>query len=343
MQKSNASIKDSALSSERQLLGRVCWLYYMESLTHKEIANRLGFSRVKVTRLLQQAREQGMVQINIDTEQPQFLQLEHTLCRTFGLQDAVVVMEAEQGPLLYRALANGAASWLSSRLKPDMLIGLSLGRTLSYLPEAFQNQMRFQSPEPIDCAFTELMGGASEEGRGFASYSTVSRMAELTGGQAHYIYAPTVVSSPELRKLLVQENAVSQALERARSCDIALQSVGALDDEALLYQSGYLTDTDMALMQEAGAIGNILNHFVDAQGQLIPNPLEERCIGLSLDDIGQIPLSVCIAGGPTKAGLIRASLESRLFNVLITDATTAQSILESARVTNRYPNGNSGH
>ena len=113
---------------ERDLLARVCWLYYMEALTHKEIGSRLGFSRVKVTRLLQQARDQGVVQINIAGAHSRFLRLEHALCKAFGLRDAVVVMEAEPGPSLYRALAQGAAGWLAARLEPEMLVGLSIGR-----------------------------------------------------------------------------------------------------------------------------------------------------------------------------------------------------------------------
>ena len=152
-------------------------------------------------------------------------------------------------------------------------------------------------------------------------------MAEQTGGQAHYIYAPTIVSSPELRTLLLQESTVAEALDRARRCDIALQSVGVLDEDALLYQAGYISDADMATTRQAGAIGNVLNHFVDREGQPVTNPLEGRCIGLSIEEIQRIPLSACISGGLAKAELIHAALQNKLFNVLITDAGTAQWLL----------------
>ncbi len=152
-------------------------------------------------------------------------------------------------------------------------------------------------------------------------------MAELVGGQASYWSAPTVVSNRELYRMLMNETQVAEALERARRCDIALQSIGTVNEEALLYKAGYLTAEDMAVMRAAGAVGDVLGRFIDRDGEPVPNPLEERILALSLDDLRAIPWSVCVAGGPDKVDAIFAAVRARIFNVLITDAVTARMLL----------------
>jgi DNA-binding transcriptional regulator LsrR (DeoR family) len=183
----------------------------------------------------------------------------------------------------------------------------------------------------IDCSFTDIIGGASDGIGNFGSYSVVSRMAELVGGRAHYIYAPIIVSNKELRSMLLKEASVAEAMERARNCDIVLQSVGVLNEDALLYQKGYLSTEDLTMMQQAGAVGDILCRFIDKNGQQIVNPLSQRIMALSLEDLKNIPLSVCVAGGLYKVEIIFAALQTKVFNVLITDAKTAQALLDRAR------------
>lgn len=310
---------------DQQQLLRISWLYYMEGLTHREIGDRLGLPRVKVTRLLQQARNMGIVEIKINGANTQYMQLEHALCEAFNLRDAVVVMEAEAGAALYRVLAKGAADWLMPRLQPGMTVGFSLGRTISHLPDAFEPSGK------IDCSFTDIIGGASEGVGNFESYSVASRMAELVGGHAHYIYAPTIVSNKELRSMLLKENSVAEALERARTCDIVLQSVGVMGEDALLHQKGYLSTADLEMMKQAGAVGDILCRFIDKHGKRVANPLSQRMMAISLEDLKNIPLSVCVAGGLYKVEVIFAALQLNVFNVLITDTTTAQALLDRAR------------
>lgn len=314
------SIEDHKL----QQLMRISWLYYMEGLTQREIGARLGLSRVKVTRLLQQARNSGLVQITVNGANVQFLQLEQSLCKIFNLRDAVVVLDTKPGLPLYTTLAEGAAEWLADRLKPGMQVGLSFGRTISFIPDAF---------EPMalaDCSFAEIIGGASNGPSGFKSYSVASRLAELVEGQVNYIYAPTIVSSKKLRAMLVNEKSVAESLERARRCDITLQSVGTVDEDSLLYQKGYLTSKDIEMMQQAGAVGDVLCHYIDINGHQVVNPLTQRTIALSLEDLKKIPWSVCVAGGKEKLGIILGALRAGVFNVLITDAEVAQALLESA-------------
>lgn len=305
-----------------RLLARAAWMYYIDGLTQKQIGDLLDLSRVKVNRLLQQAREQGIVEIRINTPESIHVGLEQELCHAYGLKEALVVTEAEPGEPLYRALAQGAASWLSGTLRPDMTVGIGQGRTLSFIPQVFE------TVQPIGCHFVEISGGAGSAPGSFATYNITSRMAELTGGRATYLYAPTIVSSPEVREAFIQEPPIAATLELARRADVVLHSVGPVDRSALLYLHGYLSDGDLEDLRARGAVGDMLGQYFDRQGECVQHPVCERTIALSLEDLRHIPRSVVVAGGPEKVEVLRAALRGRLLNILITDSLTARMLLK---------------
>lgn len=306
---------------EHHLWAKVAKLYYEEDLTQNEIANKLGFSRVKVHRILSAARDAGIVQILIKAPEDASLDLENRLMGQFGLRDCVVVQDYPPEEDLYRELNKGAAEWLGSHLQPGSRLGLGLGRTLSYLPEAF----------PIsagqDCIFTEIAGAISDHYWGFQGNSTASRLAEKCAGKAELFYAPTLVSSPQLKEQLVKEHSIQKSLERARSCDIVLQSVGPADESAILFMNGYLSRQELEGLQAAGAVGDALGCYFDIQGRIIPSPTEKRMISIHLSELIQLPWSVLIAGGPGKVPAIQGALAGRFFNVLVTNISTAQELL----------------
>jgi len=308
-------------ASETRLMTRIAWLYYIEGATQQMIGDRLGLSRIKVNRLLQQARAEGLIQFVINTPDVVYVELEQALCRRFNLIEAVVVEEADLGEPLYMALAQGVADWLNRHLVDGMSVGLSMGRTISHLPQVFRPKT------PIDCAFAEIIGGASDY-NGLTTYNITSKMAEIAGGRASYIYAPTIVSSAETRSQLLKEPSIAAALERARQCEAIVQSVGPVDETALLYLHGYFTEADLAELREHGAVGDMLGHYFDIEGQPVHHPLEDRIITLTLDEMCKIPYNIVAAGGKAKVDALRGALRGTLFNVLVTDAHTAQLLLK---------------
>lgn len=300
---------------------RVAKLYYENDLTQNEIAEKLGFSRVKINRVLKQVREAGILEVHINAPDDFYFDIENALIAKYGLRDAFVVMDEEPGPALYLSLARGAASWLKQHFEPGICIGLGLGRTISFLPQAFN------LPDPVDCTFVEIVGAASSNSNGLASYNVTSKMAELAGGKAEFFYAPTFVSDPDLKRRLLQESSVVKAVELARSATITLQSVGPVDNSALLFLYKYIDESVLEELQQKGAVGDALGHYYDRNGNHIPSTTDDRCIGIELDDLKRIPWSVCIAGGSEKVLPIHGAIKGNFFNVLVTNLSTAQSLL----------------
>lgn len=318
------STEQLADSKKSRLITRVAWLYYVEELTQQEIGNRLGLSRVTINRLLQQARQEGIVQITIKAPDTTYFAQEQALCQRFGLQDAVVVTHAEPGEPLYLALAQGAVDWLAPRLKGGVQIGMGYGRTLSHLPLVFRTKKK------IDCVFSEVMGGLGDRDGGFRPYNVVSKMAELASGRVNYVYAPSIVSTAAACQTFLKEDAIAKSLAVARDCDILLHSVGPVDHSALLYLHNYLDEDELKDLRSRGAIGDTLGRYFDAAGKHVENPLDQLIVGITMDDIRQIPLKVVVAGGAEKVPVIRAAIDGELLNVLITDHVTAQNLLEGS-------------
>jgi deoxyribonucleoside regulator len=306
------------------LLTRVAWLYYIEELTQKEIAHRFKMSRVKVTRLLQKAREQGLVEIRIANVQTSHLRLESSLRAALGLKDAMVIPTPVRSEDLRPSLARAAATYLTRVAQPGLQVGLGMGRTLAEIP----NQMDQAEPGRGGvCHFVEMVGGIGR-GLSFDSYKVSSLLAECCGGEVEHVYTPVIVETPAAREALLSDPQIRSVLERAAESELALVSVGTVDLDSFLYHAGYSNELGIRALQDLKAVGDVLGHFFDANGQPVPNPIEERLIGLSLTELAHIPTVICVAGGRPKVPSILGAARGGYVHVLITDESTASAMLK---------------
>ncbi len=303
------------------LLARIAWLYYIEDLTQKEIARRFHMSRVKVTRLLKKAREKGLVEIRIANVRTSHLPLERSLRVEFGLADAMVIPTPVRPEDLRPALGEATAAYLNRLLRPGTLVGLGMGRTLSEIPNFMEPQ------EDGTCHFIEMVGGIGR-GLSFDSYKVSSLLADRCGGEVEHVYTPVIVETATTRQALLCDPQIRSVLDRAAKSDLALVSVGTVDLDSFLFQAGYTDEAGIEMLQNRGAVGDVLGHFFDINGQPVPSPIDERLIGLSLDELKRIPTVICVAGGLPKVPSILGALRGGYVDVLITDEDTARAIVE---------------
>ena len=307
--------------SEHKLCARVAKLYYELDQTQGQIGEQLGLSRMKVNRLLRLALKTGVVQIRIFGPDEEHADLQQELEARFRLKDILVVSDPLPEQTLVAVLAEAAAGWLSERLAPGLVVGFGLGRTVAAIPDTFA------VPRPVPCRFVTLEGVGTSPNAGFAAYDVTRRLADAAGGIAEIISAPTYVSSQIVRDALLEEPSVRAPLELARSAALMIQSVGSLTADAPLFRHGTLSLDDLTALAEAGAVGDALGHFFDAQGRHIPWRTDDLNIGLTLDDLKACPTSALVAGGERKVPAILGALRGGFFNVLITDAATARAVL----------------
>jgi DNA-binding transcriptional regulator LsrR (DeoR family) len=306
-----------------QMQIQAAWLYYMKDLTQQEIATRLGISRVKVTRLIQQARENELVTISINSPTTLFFEQQEELMKRFGLDEALVTVSADDEETLMPILANATANFLATQLKPDTVVGIGVGRTVSLIPRYFQ------PPSEVHCTFVELSGGPTSFLFDYAQADVLYRLAEKCGGNAVHLKAPFFVETAEAREILLRDPLISQNMTLARNCDMALFSVGVFDPESQLVQHGILSRQEVNRMQKAGVIGDVLSHTFNQKGEEVSSSLSERLIGLNIEDLSKLKKCVLIAGGEAKWKCILAALDGKWVDMLITDDKTASWLIQT--------------
>ena len=299
---------------------RIAWLYYVEGLTQSDIAERVGLSRVRVNRELAVCRERGIVQIRINAKLAPCVAVERQLVERFGLKDAVVVPTPEDPAQLPAVIGMAAGEYVSDRLAPHMSIGVAWGRTMLGSLTAVERR----ALEGL--SIVSLIGGLTRASA-INTYETASRFADLFGAECYYLAAPTFTSCAESRTIFIEQAAIGDVLEWARRIDMALVSVGGLGPESTIRRLALLGDDEIASLIEAGAVGDCLAHFIDAEGRLVDHAINERVIGLAPHDLANVPTSILASGGPAKARVMKAVVKAGYLNTVITDEASARRLL----------------
>lgn len=307
------------------LLTEAASLYYEKNMTQAEIADRLCISRSRISRLLTRARELGIVQIRINRFLERNYAVEELLCQRFGLKQALVFDSARHdAESALQGTVELAARCLNELIDRKMTVGISVGHVVAKTIQAIRPAGAFS----VDVV--QIMGYAgyafNEEDE--PDYNAMSSMlAAKYGGAAHYLNAPLYVSDPATKEQLLSDPAVSHTLALALNADLILTGIGTLND---FLQSnpwtGYMIPQMRAALKKQGAVGCIGARFFDRDGRILSNEWNENCIGLKLEDIRRMETVVAVASGPDKTEAIRAALNGRLINVLITDYATVESL-----------------
>jgi DNA-binding transcriptional regulator LsrR (DeoR family) len=310
--------------SDRAFLGKLAWLYYIDGLTQKEIGLRVGLSRLKVVRLLQRARAEGVVQIQIAPELRLNTELARGLEERFDLQEAIVTEPDEEGETIGRA----GARFLERMLKDNLTLGIGMGRTIaSLLPHI--------STQKLDNVVIRTLAGVYEEpSRETNAYNISWRLADLFNAVVEPLHSPLIVANGATRSALLEDRVVRTVLESLEACDLALIGLGALDEGSPLTRLGYCTPEQLTNLKAKGAVGEILGRFYDLEGQTIPTEFDERMIGITLDGLCRIPTVVALAYGEGKVRPTLGALRTGCIDVLITDRWTAEAILVTESIHN---------
>ncbi len=313
---------------ELRLMTRVARLYHGEGVKQPEIAARLRLSQPKVSRLLRQAQEEGIVRITVRAPMGTHPDLELALEQRYGLQDAEVVdVGIDDAEHITRDLGDAAAFHLEQTVRSGDLIGVSSwSATLLAMVDAM-HQVRDVS----DVRLVQILGGGGDPAAEGHATHLVRRLADLLGADATFLPAPSSVSSAKARRVLLEEPFVRRATALFDELTVALVGIGGLQPSGLLASSGNVFSADeLSLVRAAGGVGDIGLRFLRADGRPVPTSLNERVIGIELEQLKRVPRAIGVAGGPSKVLAIRAALIGGWINCLITDRTTAERLLEPA-------------
>ncbi|OAT75882.1 transcriptional regulator LsrR [Mangrovibacter phragmitis] len=303
--------------SEEELVARIAWFYYHDSLTQSEISERLGLTRLKVSRLLEKGHQSGIIRVQINSRFEGCLQYEDTLKQHFDLRQVRVLPALPDADICAR-LGIGAAHMLMESLSAQQLLAVGFGKTTM---STLKRLSGFISSQQI--RLVTLSGGVGPYMTGIGQLDAACSV--------NIIPAPLRASSADIARTLRNENSVRDVLLAAQAADVAVVGIGSISQrtDATILHSGYITEGEQLMIGRKGAVGDILGYFFDAQGQIVPDMrIHKELIGLSLDALTTIPLVIGVAGGIEKAEAVLAAMKGGYINALVTDQNTAAEILK---------------
>ena len=304
---------------------RVARLYYEVGLKQPQIASRLRLSQPKVSRLIKGAQDQGIVRISVRAPSGTNPELEEALETRFGLTEVEVVdISRDDDDAAVRELGAAAAFHLESTVRSGDVIGVSSwSATLLAMVDAMHPVSGVKETRVVQI----LGGGGDPAAEGHATH-LVRRLANVLHGDGTFLPAPSSVGSVGARDVLLGDPFVQRAVALFDHLDVALVGIGGQEPSGLLASSGNVfSPTELETVREAGGVGDIGLRFMCADGQRVKTPLDDRVIGITLEQLRRVPRAIAVAGGPSKTQAVHAAIVGRWINCLITDVHTAGRLL----------------
>lgn len=317
-----------APTDELRLLTRVARMLYERNMRQSDIAKQLGLSQSTISRLISRAKDEGIVRISVNVPQGVYSEIEEELIAAYDLRDAIVVdCQSENEQIIQRDIGTAAAYYVETTIKPNEIIGISSwSSNLLALVDALH-----QVPRKPDVQVVQILGGVGNPGAEVHAARLTSRLARLVNGKATFLPAPGVVGSEASRDILLADPYVQEATALFNRVTMALVGIGAVEPSELLANSGNIfSDKELDMLRGAGAVGDVLLHFFDENGQPVETSLNNRVISMSLPQLSQVDRAVGVAGGRRKQRAILGALRGDLINVLITDCFTGRRLMEAA-------------
>jgi DNA-binding transcriptional regulator LsrR (DeoR family) len=310
----------------RDILADIANMYYFQEMTQNAIGQALGLSRIKVYRLLKEARDSGVVEITIHRSRPRNDQLEQELKERFGLKDALVLATGGLGENgIWRGVGEIAARYLERLLKDNSTIAICLGRSTYEVVQAVRSNLR------ANVRIAQALGSIPFAIQELDSSTLARQLAQKLGGEVLYLPSPMIADSPEAAGVLRRQRDIERTLAAAAEADLALVGIGNLDPtQSRLVHAANLTPEQLAALIAQGAVGDIAGQIFTADGSLSGNGLTERIIGLTLDELKRIPTVIAVAFGQAKTAAILGALRTGAVDVLCTDDSTASEVLRMA-------------
>jgi DNA-binding transcriptional regulator LsrR (DeoR family) len=304
------------------LTATVARRYYLDNVSKSDIAEELNLSRFKVARLLDQARNSGLVRIELDYRGEINLDLSARLSTAYGLRHCLVIDSPEDDDALLRAnLGRAGAGLLAEILGPDDVLGLAWARTLM--------EMRRALTRLVPCAVVQLTGALSRPDVDESSIELVRDVARISGGPAFFFYAPMILPDAATARALRTQPEIARATSRYPDVTKAVVGLGA-------WEAGQSTVADAVSALERreqfdlGVRAETCGIQLDAEGNAIRTPLTERIVGIDAEQLRAVPEVIAFVYGISKAGAVEAAVRGGIATSLVTHTSLATELLARA-------------
>lgn len=303
---------------EEILMAKSAWYYYVGGLTQQNIADKLGVSRIHVMKLLDLARQSGVISFKLREDSFRRFDIEKRMADLFGLNDVFIAPSPAKGMEAAENVAYAAAMYIETCTSENDYInmgyGYTLGKVLNHLAMNVEKKLSIIS----------LSGGVS-------CYLPDTK-SSIFNARLYLMPAPLVVSSDEMAKAIIAEPSVQEILMMHKLASTTVVGIGGMNDDATVVKSGTITKNDFRLLSMQNAVGDVLCHFYDKNGQPVGAELDSRLISTPLQTLKSLNRVIGVSAGANKVDAILGALRAGYLNVLVTDEDTAEAVLAKAEL-----------
>lgn len=308
-----------------ELIATVADLHFNQQMTQVEIAERFGTTRFKVAKMLQEARDEGVVEISVRFPNERNRALERELVAAYPLAAAYVV-DTKYASFIdgLRQIGRMGATRVAELLRDGSAVGLAWGKSTQAVVEQLPQTARIH----VDAV--QLTGNFCSSRPTSESFELVRRVASLYLGDRYHLDAPLYVSDDDTRRALAAQPAIARTLERARRLDVVLTGVGGASSLPMDNRqfAPYVSEADRKAARECP--GSILGYVLDKDGGVANIPINEKIMAVPFERVQAAPHRVAVSSGRNKAGVLRLVVCRGYVNELVTDTETAALMLEQA-------------
>lgn len=277
-------------------------------------------SRFKVARLLDEAKEAGIVRIYVDMPAQVDVALGDAVAKNWRVRRVLVAKTTGQShETAQLMMANLAADFLMSTVGPHDVLGISWGSSVAAVVDDID------SLPPVDVV--QMVGGVRSAGLDTNGSELVRRLSHISGGHPFPLMAPLIVDTEQTAAALKGERAIAEAMSHFPRLTIALVGVGswAPEHSSLISE---VSDSDRAELISRGAVADMCGVVLTGDGKPVDSSMRNRTLSISFEQLSAVPTVVAVAGGHDKVAAVRASLASGLVDVLVTDDVVARELTE---------------
>lgn len=304
---------------------KVARMYWEEDLDQAAIAERIGYSRPTISRMLTEARRVGVVTVTVAHPLERLMSLEQRLQRACGLKEVRVCERTPGSPEgVGREVARTAGQLLVEHCGPRGVVAVSNGRAVAAVVHDLPERTWTGSTA------VAMLGSAGESFNLEDGPDVCRNMSLRLGGRYRSLTVPLVFDSLSLARAVRQEDQVATTLELAARSDVALTGIGAVGQDTSPLLRRWMTPAVMDECRERGVVAHVCGHHLDAQGRHVHTDLCDRTVCLEPERLAGIPLVIGVAAGPEKVVPIRATLAGGYVSALVTDEPTARALLQAA-------------
>lgn len=305
---------------------RVARKYYELHQGQLQISREEGVSKSTISRMLQKAIELGYVKIKVEYPLESVNEIAGQMKELFQLKDVFITPNViDNEAIALKDTCRALSDRLDRYIHDECIVGVSWGKTLNCLSE-YIDKVQAKNIKVV-----QLNGGVSKHTIPTGAGRIVDAVTKAGKGTGYMFPVPALVDSKEIFDALKKDSTINSVLNMAKEAEVTIFSIGAVEKKSILYEVGYLDDNDFDQLKKADAAGDIALRFFDIQGRIANENLNERVVGLALEDLKDKKYNIAIVVGERKAVGILGALRGGYVNVLYTDEKTARKVLSLVR------------